>query len=563
MSYDNNVSLQKAQEIVKSYDGSQLSARERKDLSWSTSIIERSDVIPEHIQDKLTQAKEGILKHDIAKLKENLKKINKATEENKKFYVYKRGDEIKVKVLSSQASKLEKMRFKTKKSRNHDLKLIGDLIANGKKLAEKDAEIAPLLLSLHNFVLKEKVHLENNFFKKNKDIQTFQSLNKALNALQPLKPVQIDWEQATSILATRGRTSYEEFSKKEKVDTLIGLSIASTVENRLASRITPRDNYFGKGGSAIMATMLEKDLIEKALEENTFSEDEKATLEQYLSDINRSLDLNFMLYYNGSIEATNRDRGIIARAAWQKALDLKENEAIHLDLGFPGHAMRAGFRKVDDQMIIRLYDTSGGLEILKGGNPIKGLFHTLTGQKQFVALELKVPVETFEEKGVEYLQNLLFLDSSSQGKPKAELAGYRDFMRTFTSIAPSYELVVKKKPQTTHNCFAQRVLPSELDQLGHDLYKRVRKASLQEIYVQLIDEYKESLVDQYRRAGYSEEDALNRIENRIKVLEEENPVLSSKELEKTRDYLGKMASAPSSDQDWFYCLRILRHKIAK
>lgn len=562
MSYDGNISLHKAQEIVKNFDGSfPLNAKERKNLGHCVSIIEQSKDVPKRVRNKLLKVKEDLLEHDVSILKGNLAKINNATKKGKAFYIYQRDNEVKVKVLGKHAGKLEKMRFQSKKALSHDIKLIEKLVADGRRLAERDEAITPLLLRMQPFVANEKVLLGDKFFKKKKSVQTLQSLNKALNELQLLRTNKTSlWAEE---FAERGQSEYEKTVEEEKVPTLIGLSIASMVEDRFGSRITPRDNYFARGGYAIMATLLEKNLIERVLEEDSLTEVEKEKVNQYLDDINRSLDLNFMINYNSSTHVPSKNQGLIAQAAWQKILGLEGDEAVHLDLGYHAHSMRASFRQVDGEIVIRLYDTSGGLELLKSGNPIKGLFHVLTGQKQYVAMELKVPMLAFEEKGAEYLQNLIAIDTCIEGKAEADLPGYKDFYRVFTSIAPSYELVVKKKPQTTHNCFALRVLPAELDHFGHDLYKKVRKSSLEQIYVQLVEEYKKSLLDQYTETGYSERQALLRIERKIEKFEQENPLLSSKELNRTKDYLAKMASDPTNNEDWFYCLRILRHKIAK
>lgn len=305
-------------------------------------------------------------------------------------------------------------------------------------------------------------------------------------------------------------------------------------------------NIFRDGGDPYTVTELEMESLEEVIaeaksgkmktkESKILSKEEIESLELYLENLKRSLDINYALcsllsdssYKEvGSAKKFEDDLQRLSQHIVLKCRDLKDGEAVFIDNMIDDHAMRICIKKEGKEFLISNYDSSGAIDRTSKAQKFISLMHLLLFESKEHALksnsyEFRIPEERLYAKGKDYLRDVLYLGTGrgiaeqkerfgkkSNKKPSVILKiasffsyflgsyftakqlqhfrtrseVYLNFKNKFDAISLSTSKAkfssLKQHTQITRDCFAKRTESSRLYQLGIKTQKKFRRAFL-------------------------------------------------------------------------------------
>ena len=285
---------------------------------------------------------------------------------------------------------------------------------------------------------------------------------------------------------------------------------------------------------------------------------------------------------------------LASKAVQNSCAKLDDGNALYLETGLEGHAMKLSIKKIGNTLKISCYDSSGALENTVNSNSFWGLI-TLwkmnSSSKRKNALSFTIPEEKlYSNEGQTYLADLLELNSyaswakeslahdlahstrenrSKMGWLQEKLALrrqsfiYQNYIDKFTSIedknSPAKFDDLLQLPQNTENCYAKKALSTQLYELGKSTYKKLRMATLIEQREALINDVcttnKEPSIGE-ALIHYEYHDMLKNIKPEI---------LSPEELHNASMRLCELKDIPSTAyyQDFFNEMMHVREELVK
>lgn len=554
-------------------------------------IVKKNNDNLEDVKKKIEGLKTEIKKFD----NQTEKKLNKFILLNSKvnpyknYYTFVKSGKIKIKTLDKNASSSKKLLFNFKKFFKNDAKAVETLFLNGKEIARTKKNFRRIM-EKSTPILQDLCESKGSFFRTKKDVKIYGHLASALqSALTSNKKLRSELKtlQDETHEAVKNSEEIQIKHAKGRVNVLIGGSIASTLEVPSFSfqRGNP-NSFFNRFGSSYFASKLENEVLNDILKDsqNNLTDEEKKLLEKYVANLERSMEVNSILVGARDI----RSEQAAAIKIFKTIEDLKDGESLFLDVNSSRHAMRLELQKSGENMVIKLHDPCGGLSLLNKFNILSTAIEHMRRERILGTLRMEMPMEEFNEKAPGFIQSLTAITGKRKFPQRSQ---YLDFTRIITSLSDKYTLETKQRIQTAANCFAQRIRANEKNYLGAELYKKVRQETLKRIYDKMFDEAEKKLVQSHLKELNSqlnqntqkakEEKALRKqkeanwdtaVELAKKDLEniknklaenDSNPVLTPAELKKSREYLGKLEKLPSSPDDFYHVLRVLRHDIYK
>jgi hypothetical protein len=518
-------------------------------LKKSVSLLKESKLPILDINRKINQT-ESFLENYKSKISNNINfLINLKSTDN--FIVYMNKDGIKLEKISTNSSLLHRIKFKIKELFFNDYNVLDSLFKGASLLAKDNIEVKNRVLNSLD-KLKDLRNKRTDFYASLELIQKHARLTTEINKTLDVYQSNIINENEQLIREDRinvGKKFLKNLNFSQRVQNLTGIAIAATVA-------VSNDNAFiDQGGNGIFSTEQERKTLNNLLKENDstspLSTVEKATTQQYLDDIERSQNLNFM------IAALNREADptglrVAAKNAFEHILSLSEGQSIFMDVGYFEHSMRAQFVRKNNKIEINLFDTSGALELWVSKNLLLLLMHQITGKKEYITLSTSVSLEDFQERGRAYLEQTIAMQSLEVAKlleQKSNYLRYMDFMRVFRSINPHGNLQTRQIPQKASNCYAQRIRASEAHCLGRALYKKVRVYTLEKIYNELRELARHDLNPEENQE----------LDEKLKNKETFLP----NELKKICNQLNKLEKYPQSVTTWYPIFAVLKHNIFK
>ncbi len=328
-----------------------------------------------------------------------------------------------------------------------------------------------------------------------------------------------------SALVKAGTGILENFTEIDQTKARIKLAIAATV-GREVKNDPNKENLCKKKikNGPLFATAVEKEVIKNLIEMKSMalSEEETEKLNRYYNDLKRSEELNFAIAALRYVEEKNESNAALENLSvsiMQHMSTLQRNDCLHLDYNHSGHAMRISIQKVEKGFAVRLFESSGVMDLVDKINPHDGLsivsnIDMLVKQNkslQHTGYEIFVPENKMVKDGVNYFINL-FERASNKGRNIADLENkatidavqkkvatklysrlpiliskHEKFYKTlkrFEQISDeSNQMCSMLAPQTkqfTNNCWAKRIQACQMHTLGKSLYKRVRLSTLQQ-----------------------------------------------------------------------------------
>lgn len=556
--------------------------KNRELLGRSISVLKKNG-----LPDEFNKIDKAIEKYDI-KLERKLNRFKDALTNKSEFYTYKKDNRIKVKTIDDKTNLIKKIIFKLNKILKHDNEVVKDLFSSGKAALENAENKKSIKKTINKSkkILEKLSKKQGSFYKTKKGIQNYLNITGALNAaIDASKHAKKDNKIEKKLLSKSRKIEKKNNTTDNRVQNLIASSIASTMAK---PQKEGEESFLNLVGSGPQFTLLERNVLNEILSssDTNFSPIERITLQQYVSDLDRSKDLNAMLR---SAKGAADER-VIAEKAWKTIDNLKEGESVILDLGYryspdKGKSwvwVRTEFQKKSGHVVIKLHDSSGSLQAFEKKK--KGKFKSGHG---FATLTTSATAEEFKKNGREYMQSLIAINCDRK-EIKAGETTYLDFLRVFTSINPKYRLGNEIKLQKADLSYAQRTRAHEKDRFGHTLYKKTRVETLKQVYNDLlkecenkmIEEYQEELNEDLPRARDETDEknlsskridnlkkakkrAKRAVNNLIDDLDNKANLLTEKELNESKKVLNQLQSMPSSRDDFYHCLRVLRYNIHK
>ncbi|KTC87058.1 DUF3638 domain-containing protein [Legionella brunensis] len=322
--------------------------------------------------------------------------------------------------------------------------------------------------------------------------------------------------------------------------------------NRAIKRVIPKEDNplqgehaCAIGGVPFFVTALESEVVDKIVHSPEYfsqyglhlSESERAQIELYQQNMERSRDLSNALYavctswggyekdgqgYKKSEEFDKKQQAFekrlktASKALQQACAELEDGQSLYLETGLEKHAMQLVIKKVGNEFKLSTYDSSGALENTSLSQSFIGLIKLSrlrsSGAMRKNELSFSIPQERLiSAKGLDYLSYLIRTKSpaghaqthiehnlkSSSMEERSHMGWlrrvlalrqqsfkYAYYMEHFGSIAspdapPKFGDLLQR-PQNTQNCFAKKAQSCELYELGKSTYKKFRLATLLE-----------------------------------------------------------------------------------
>lgn len=505
-------------------------------------------------------------KKSLQKLHTHPKKIEKkllrfaSLKSHKNFYIFNQKGKIKLKVLKENAGLISKIIFVIKKYFRNQLSELENLFYASQTLHLRDETYFKSSELLKTLCLEEK-----KFYWSKKSLTQYFHLLNSLNFAYKKANISENVSATKEYLLEVYESLSNDLDRKNKIrmETLIGISVSSTLNSKSFFRVNPPSCFFNRGGFSERATKLEEEFLDEILSSPskhlTIREKEKVI--RYRADLMRSSCLNKMLYVLSTSASFGFDEErMVANKVYRSILNLTIGEAILLDVGYKGHAMRAEFVKMKHTFKIKLHDSSGVLSYLsKNSSLAKTFYQHFKFHKGMVTISGEIPLDRFERTGQNYLQAIVSMDNRrlrEKGSPQ-----YDQFFKVFTSILDNYFPQTKQKIQTGPNCFSQKVRANEKNRFGTVLYKKMRKKFLSFCYAKLLKECRRRLFAQsHRKSSDVSEKEYSFLINELKS---NQAVLNPAQLKQSRKFLAKLTKMPSNAEECFHLLRVVRHNIYK
>ncbi|MCX7117940.1 MAG: hypothetical protein NTW94_08610 [Legionellales bacterium] len=284
------------------------------------------------------------------------------------------------------------------------------------------------------------------------------------------------------------------------------------------------NHVFASPGDDAIVTAMESQNMESILKNPnllssiglSFSDEELQEIERYKRNTDRSRPLNHAIIHFaqsfGGYDKEQMEKGIfkekkpvevfktendlfinqlqaLSKSVLKACSELEEGQALYLDTGLEGHAMKLAIKRVGGQFTISCYDPAGSIEYYAIGAPAKGFPNFAANAYSF-----SIPKERLiSTQGLQYFSDLIRLHSFAgwaEVRLQPRFGGfhrktiYDNYIRKFKAIAdpnaPPQFTTLLQRPQNTENCFAKRAQSSQLYELGKPLYKKLRVAILLE-----------------------------------------------------------------------------------
>lgn len=539
--------IQKSLDFIYNDDNLKNINFERIALSRHIKILKRSNIQIIDLNNRINKLEKIINFYDENLL--NSLKILSTCKNNDNLIFYEDNSFIKIDILNENSCFLYKFIFKIKKFFINNHSLLKIIYESANNISKENAEIKEKVIeSIDN--LKNTRNSKSNFYYSIESIKKHADLTTEINQILDInssKDEKIIQEREIN----RGKASLEDMTYSFRLQNLCGMTITSTLET------SNENNFIDQPGSAIYSSEKEFSYLKEMLQENSnetsysLSTEEKEKMKQYVDDLERSRDLNFMLAGLRNEDKPEELR-LAAKMEFEKITHLKEEQSIFMDVGYSGHAMRAQFLKHDNKIEINLFDTSGGLELWISKNPFLSAIHYFQGKKEYICLSTSVTLNEFEKRGRAYLEQVIGMESRpivEQLDDKSNYFRYMDFIRVFRSINPHKTLQTRHSAQKSQNCFAQRIRAAEVHYLGIATYTKARIFSLMKGYDELLAMAK----DELNSTEFTE----------LKIKLQNKRELKPDELANVREKLNLLEDYPQDVSSWYYILALVNHNISK
>lgn len=404
-----------------------------------------------------------------------------------------------------------------------------------------------------------------------------------------LNKIQGLFSQKFSDLVRKGEISFQKVSNEEKIRHLVALTLSNTLSKQRKQDATLNRNIFERGGSSLITSVYEKNMLEKIVDNEVNQEEEKKALREYFEGIYQSFPFNCAKSTLKDNEKHEENLEIFSSELHQKLSSMQDGESLHLEYGHLGHALRLVVIKKDQQYILRLYDSLGALEA--SVSYLKALGNLIMGShKKHGGLQIHVDKTQIESpEGKKYLKRL-FERCSYTGYEKererektsyfkfwAKKNKWKETIATFTSIAPQTAKLLsgKYRTQKANHCYAKRLQTAMQYEVGTDCYKSIKP--------QMLKMYKRALIlllqkeqhltqeqaQEYRQLPIKKLSAEELEEKSNKLCQmktisslkkgEEQSIHGDQESLLEQDALKQGQSDSSS---WIFAIEIINHKIA-
>lgn len=403
--------------------------------------------------------------------------------------------------------------------------------------------------------------------------------------------------------------SLSESSDDNATVHVLNNTINQTIPDEDKDNPLKQGHVFSSAGDDALVTALEIQDLKNIIEsDGNYSEyglsltpGEKSQIEQYKTNVDRSRALNnaigsLSFSWGGyepdkhggykkkdegfNIEQRKLRKNIVAlsKSVLNACSALTDGEALYLDTGLEGHAMKLTIKRIGEEFILTCYDSSGALENSTLSESLIGLLKlNMMGYdaKRSNALSFTIPAASLlSPKGLTYFNNLLrqhtyagwaetnlaenLSHTTREERSRMGVLGrimalrdqskvYLAYIRKFTSIAdpespPRFDPLLQL-PQNTDNCFAKRLQSCQLYELGKPTYKKLRMAILIEQKNGLIADVcgKESRVKGEEELPFIDAEYIHMLKN----IQPE--FLSPEELHEASMTLSEIAEVPSKE----------------
>ncbi|WP_298626558.1 hypothetical protein [uncultured Legionella sp.] len=344
-------------------------------------------------------------------------------------------------------------------------------------------------------------------------------------------------------LSTVVESLSESSDDSATVDALCN-TITQSISDEDEANPLKQEHVFSLAGNDALVTALEaQDLRNIIASDGKYSEyglsftlDEMAQIEQYKTNVDRSRALNNAIASisfswggyesdkNGGYKKKDKDfdseqkkletrLAALSKSVLNACSALKDGEALYLDTGLEGHAMKLAIKRIGEEFVLTCYDSSGALENSTLSESLIGLLQLnmmAYEAKRSNALSFTIPAaRLLSPNGVTYFHNLIRQHTyagwaetnitenlSHSTREERRLMGplgrimalwdqskvYLAYINKFTAIAdpnspPQFDPLLQL-PQNTSNCFAKRLQSCQLYELGKPTYKKLRMAIL-------------------------------------------------------------------------------------
>lgn len=330
----------------------------------------------------------------------------------------------------------------------------------------------------------------------------------------------------------------------------------------------------------MITTNFEVEALKAVLDKGELAPEEREKVERYLRAAERSLPLNaaivtlqmFKVDQPYDVGEIANDIGRISQKIVQEVTKLEDGEALFIDIGHLGHAMRMAIEKNGDEIVFSLYDSSGGMNTHASYNSIydwfKGTMYQWNNPSGTTGMRLELPYDEFYAGGEKYLSGILTITSrigdleqdainksiEAQGTNVEAKKKRRIWGRTinvFSRIAPSrvHRLETPQTLQRTSNCTVKRLVTNQIHELGKPLRKKIEPL--------LLEKQLELLLNAAKEGGYLTKEEMTTI------TEQKGRLLSDEELKQIATSLALISDLPEGLKDWQNIAALFHHKIAK
>lgn len=206
--------------------------------------------------------------------------------------------------------------------------------------------------------------------------------------------------------------------KDKEFKYALGKTIASAVVKD-SDEIVSEEAVVEQGGYAIVANKLEINGLKYALKSGKFDKEEEEKVQLYLDDLKSSYNINCAIQHTLT-EMSEEKMDLVCDQISDQILyqlhSLAEGRSLYINYGHSSHAMGIRIQKQENNFILTLFDSSGGLNRYHILTSLFGIiklpFYEKKGSSRQTALQIKVTENELYSKGRGYLHDILINNSS-------------------------------------------------------------------------------------------------------------------------------------------------------